>query len=569
MELRKRIRYVAVVAFAAILLLPLSVSAGGQGEGTAASEERMTITWEGRIKSGEDTTYAMDIIEEKFNVDIVPNGLGANDGREKVDLMIATGEFPDVGNYWVDRWALYDDGIIRSFTFDTIKKNMPNYTRMLNQYPIGWLINKAPDVEDSHIAIMGLAANTEVCTWSIGFRKDWADNVGFDLPKWDEVKIPMDNIGRSFWYDEDIYLDDWEHLLELFKDGDPDGNGKDDTIPWTGSGTWWMWSVLTGAFELNRRDAGNWLQDGELVDWRISRNFKDFLITAQRWWAKGLIDKEYATQDLRKAWEKTGGSHPAAMMPAQTNYASRDDDNLNRPPVNLATLDDVANGVQLVISPGPTGPRGTRGESYYRQVTSMQGYQVYIGSQVDDRKLAKIMAILDWMYYGSDEDWVTMRYGKEGVHFDWVGEPFASQAKGRQPEDIPEGYPKQGSWFTGYPPVYTKTRCIYLFHEKYYDFLTNYLWTPKGDAIAMRKYKDDIFNETNLVEVNKRVGETLQTMTDEFETRAIIGEIDIEAEWDSYVQKWLNAGGREYLEELDKAPIVEELRKGNIVYKLD
>lgn len=565
MKTTTRFRVVLLAVVVLMVGAPLTVGATGQGESAAASDEQMTITWEGRITSGEDTTYAMDLVQEKFNVVIEPNGIGANDGAEKVDLMIASGEFPDVGNYWVDRWQLYDDGIIRSFSFDTIKRWMPNYTELLNTYPIGWLINKAPDEEDAHIAVMGIAANTDVNTWSIGFRKDWADKVGFDLPNWDQA-IPLDNVGRSYWYDEHITLDEWEELLTLFKNNDPDGDGVDDTIPWTGSGTWWMWSVLTGAFDLNRRDAGNWMENGELVDWRISRNFKDFLITAQRWYGKGLIDKEYLTQDLRKAWEKTGGEHPAAMMPAQTNYASRDDDNLNRPPVNLVTVEEAQQGVNIVVSPGPTGADGQRGASAYRQLTSMYGYQVYIGSQVDDTKLIRIMQILDWMYYGTDEDWVTMRYGKEGVHYDWVGEPMASQAKKRQPEDIPDGYPQQGSWFTGYPPVYTKTRATFLFHEKYVDFLNNYLWTPKGEAIAMRKYKTDIFNETDLVEVNRRYGETLQTMTDEFETLAITGEIDVEAEWDAYVRKWMESGGEEYLEELEKAPLVEELRKGNIIY---
>jgi len=79
----------------------------------------------------------------------------------------------------------------------------------------------------------------------------------------------------------------------------------------------------------------------------------------------------------------------------------------------------------------------------------------------------------------------------------------------------------------------------------------------------MRKYTDDVLNETDAIEVNRMYGETLQTMTDKFETRVIIGEIDIDAGRDSYVQKWPAAGGKEYLAEVDKAPVLSELLRDN------
>ncbi len=567
--MRKKAILTLVTALAVLVLVPLSISAGSQGE-SAAAEETLTITWEGRISSGEESTYAMDVIQEKFNVIIEPNGLGANDGAEKVDLMIATGDFPDVGNYWVDKWDLWDDGIIRSFPYDMIRKYMPNYTKYFDEYvPLGWLLNRDPDDDSKTITILGHAPATEVCTWAIGFRKDWAEKVGWAIPAdYEATKWSTDNVERTYYYDGEITMDEWVDLLKKLKTGDPDGNGKDDTIPLTGSGTWWTWSSFTGAFELNRRDAGNWLENGKLVEWRISENFKNFLKWANMLWANGLIDKEYATQDLRKAWEKTGGNHPAAMMVAQVGYAFRDDDNLNRPPVNLATLDDVAAGAEILLSPGPTGATGHRGESVYRQVSSALGYQVYIGSQVDDNKLARIMQIIDWGFYGDDEAYITRSRGEAGVHFDWVGEPYNSQAKGRKLEDVPEGNWKTGGWFTGYPPVTPFDKFKMVYTPKYVEHL-DYLYSEKGAAIAMRTYKQDVFNETNQVAVMKQYGETLQTMSEEFETRAIIGDIDIDAEWGSYVSKWLAAGGDEYLAEVNKCPIIEELLKGNRTYSDD
>ena len=81
----------------------------------------------------------------------------------------------------------------------------------------------------------------------------------------------------------------------------------------------------------------------------------------------------------------------------------------------------------------------------------------------------------------------------------------------------------------------------------------------------MRPYKWDFFNDTNLVEVNQRVGETLGTMFNEYFLRALTGEIDVDDTWDDYVERWHENGGDDVLAELAKAPIVSELRRGNIV----
>ena len=58
-------------------------------------------------------------------------------------------------------------------------------------------------------------------------------------------------------------------------------------------------------------------------------------------------------------------------------------------------------------------------------------------------------------------------------------------------------------------------------------------------------------------------GESLDTIRDEFFFAAVTGEIDIDAEWDNYVQTWMDAGGTEYMAELEKAPIVDDIRSGN------
>jgi len=564
---KTRLCFISVLAI--LVLLPLSLSATGGGAG-AQPKDFMEITWEGRIASGEETTYAQGIIEELFNVKITPNGVAANDDTEKVKLMVSTGEFPDVGCYWLDKWELYEEGAIRSFSKKMIEENMPNYLKLLEENPIGWLLNKPQDKEDEYISINGISPNTHSNYWAISFRKDWCDNVGFDIPKWDETKKPLDNIGRSYWYNEDISLADWERMLVLFKNEDPDGDGKDDTIPWGGWGRAndnadrWMWSCLDGAHNFNM-SWSNECVDGKVYDMVICPQYRNFLRTVQRWWSKGLIDKEYLNISLAKAWEKCGGEHSVAMMPHMISYACKDDDSLNRPSSNLANMEEVAAGAEVVVMAGPTGPEGTKGAAAYRQIHSMNGYHLFIGGHVDDEKCARIMQILDWMY-GPDENWIAYFRGKEGVHFDWAGEPFQSQMIKRKAEDVPEGYPKQGNFHTGYPVVYTESHYKFMYTPKYVDHLLNFMLAPAGQKIAFRKCKADIFNQTNLAAVNIEYGETLTTIHEEYELRFIMGELDLDKDWDNYVKTWLDAGGQEMMDELQKAPLVSGLLKGKMEY---
>ena len=43
-------------------------------------------------------------------------------------------------------------------------------------------------------------------------------------------------------------------------------------------------------------------------------------------------------------------------------------------------------------------------------------------------------------------------------------------------------------------------------------------------------------------------------MAAEFFAKAVTGEIDIDAEWDDYVARWMEAGGNELMAEIAKMP---------------
>ena len=161
--------------------------------------------------------------------------------------------------------------------------------------------------------------------------------------------------------------------------------------------------------------------------------------------------------------------------------------------------------------------------------------------------------------------WVTFRNGKEGVHFDWDGEPYESFARNRAESDIPEGQGHGG--ISGYPVFYPVDRLQIIQPKPMAEFQSTYALVDGGARVyTTRSYRDDFFNETEYEDLRQRFISTLNTMWSEFFYKGITGQIDVDAEWDAYVQAWNDAGGADIVAELEKAPIVSEFRQGRRVY---
>ena len=88
----------------------------------------------------------------------------------------------------------------------------------------------------------------------------------------------------------------------------------------------------------------------------------------------------------------------------------------------------------------------------------------------------------------------------------------------------------------------------------------------EGAKAAVPQYREDILNETDYITLWSKLKGPLETMRDEFAWKAITTDMNIDAEWDAYVKKWLGAGGQEILDELAKMPLTLPIRDGNIVY---
>lgn len=556
----KKMAFTAALAAVLALAVPATLPAAGEEEAAAAGDAHMEITWLGDTP-GE--SWWIGQLEEMFNVTITLNGVARFDG-EAERIMVAAGEFPDTGApCCLNTLTLYEDQVIRSLPEEMLRAAAPDYARAMDErYPAIWTIYRTADAEDAQMAMGAIAEGSMASVFHLFTRTDWLDAVGVELPDYDATKT---HLARGIHYYENgaITLDWLEDLLVAYRDGDPDGNGQNDTIPY-GAYTQraapyssWPWGAIQGAMGVPTMNLDrNHYVDGELYIAHVSPRFKEFTELVARWWDMGLIDSEFFTIDRGASWEKAA-TGAFGVYNSNYNYVGRVP---ARPPDNMISDEDVAAGVELVMF-APTGPRGEQFAGMYG--TSYVRSQVQVmNKNLDDAKTARVMEIVNSKYRlndGTEEGidlWIQWEYnhGQEGVHWEWAGEPYGSQTRRIPADERPADAPARGGFPTNYPNYSPVESFAFTYPPQQTAWILGHLF---GDRVQSRTFATeyfDIFNQTGFREAQSRRGEALQTMTAEFFARAVTGDIDVDAEWDRYVADWMAAGGDELMAEIAKMP---------------
>ncbi len=195
--------------------------------------------------------------------------------------MMASGNYPDIiqwqhnNDYTGGVSQMYADGIIIELN-DVIDQYMPNYKKLLEDNP--HVAKTLMDDEGRYLyftVINPLNSDLEkvaVTWWGLLMRQDWLDNVGMEAP---------------------TTIDEWYDVLTAFKEGDPNGNGELDEIPFD-----------AGSAGLNLFMPAFGFQNGVYVDpetgkvayGQYGEKYKAYLETMSKWYAEGLIQNLYADE---------------------------------------------------------------------------------------------------------------------------------------------------------------------------------------------------------------------------------------------------------------------------------
>jgi hypothetical protein len=536
---------------AALLLAPMALWAEGQDEAAADVTE---MTWMSQYAD----SYAYKDMQERFGVTVTSNEIFENDG-EKRQAMLAAGEQPDFGNFWGNPVEFYQDGVTRAIPKAWIREYAPNLSQMYDNYPLAWNTWENPDNPDELLAINGISLNTDGNLMLPFFRYDNATEAGLELPGYDEGKVSLDVYGRVYYYEHDMTWDEMGDLLRGFRDVQP---GTVEIPLGACNLTHWCLNQWLGAFGI-RGDGTNREVDGQLYYFHTDPGMKEFIKAFGAWFGEGLIDRELPTLNRDKYWEKGQAGLYGVQSEPYTNagqtYA------MYRTPNNMVPDEDLGQpGAEVVGIPPIIGPGGERGGRAYSAIAGVGNYKFYASDSVSDAKLIKMLEMLDF-YMGTMEGWIIFRNGKEGVHFDWDGEPFESFARERTESELPEG--AGHGRLSVYPVFYTLDRLKIIAPRPLADFQSGYALVDGGvNVYTTRSHRADFRTETEFEDLRQRFMSTLNTMWSEFFYKGITGQIDVDAEWDAYVEAWSDAGGADIVAELAKAPIVEEFRQGRWVY---
>ncbi|WP_262679823.1 ABC transporter substrate-binding protein [Paenibacillus sp. J5C2022] len=553
-----------VTALAAVMLLSASACSDGNvtNEGGATSSptatqnteapETFEISWLGQGARGkvEDNNKVQQMIEQKFNVKLSNRKIDINN-KEQRNLMLASGEMPDI-SFMDTPVKLYNDAVTRSIPKEMIEQYAPNYAKMLDEEPTGWLVNQIEGKDGEYYALTGYKEDWDNLIWGQVYRLDWMEKLGIE-PKGELVPVgDSGGLERIFFSKEAFTLEEEQAMFERFVQDDPDGNNKMDTfgLLMNNSDASWAMNTEAGAFGFGWDY--NLEEDGQVTGYAISQSYKAFLKHMAQLYQKGLLDPEFTTLNRAKSWEKfAAGKYGAAQV--QVQAAGLMPFTFNRPPGNLVQKDPAA---KFLFTPPPIGPDGRQGSAAYRPVDGF-GYAMVVKKDVSDEKLARILQIFDYINFDK-EGLMLSQFGDEGVDYTWEGEPYQSAVVPIETAEADRE--KQGIGYYNLSIQHGNVAAYYV-NEGVTKLTELFFGSNEGRDIVYRPYRWDYFNQTKYEDLNTTYGAQLKTVTDEFLFKSITGEVDVDAAWDDYVTSWRGSGGDDMLAELEKAPKVSDLRE--------
>ncbi|MGH2557998.1 MAG: extracellular solute-binding protein [Thermomicrobiales bacterium] len=467
--------------------------------------------------------------EEKTNVhlewDIVPS----QEAQTRLNVMLASGDYPDLLMNFSPSPALQQvygaQGVFLSMN-DLIEQHGLHFKQVVEEYPRTLDVVTAAD---GGIYALPMVTDCDHCSmWhKLWIYQPWLDQLGLAMPQTTE---------------------EYAAALRAFKEQDANGNGQDDEIPLVSavqSAATSLDSFFMNAFIANPGGDADWLsvQDGAVTAVYATPQWQAGLTYLAGLYAEGLISPETFTQDqdqLRRL-----GNNPEAPIVGSVPGVS---------PAAYMDINSLEGGrwTDYVTAPPLQGPDGVRFAAYDPYNPFRLGNFI-ISSACENPELAFQWA--DGLY----EVETTMRsvFGVPGENWRWAEE-------GEVGIDGRPAIWKRLSSFAG---------------------VQNFCWRPTGptyrpnwlrlgeaidpaeadhnlEAILFRETKNNyapyqqpaemvlpplFFTEEQAQQVAE-MGTTIKDYVEQTFASAIIGQFDIDGQWEEYLATLEGMGLPQYLQ---------------------
>lgn len=307
----------------------------------------------------------------KWTVNFIPS----NDYATKYDLILASGDLPDI---------IMSEDANRPTTVQAIQNgafwNLTPYLGDFSNYP-NLANNPTPNAfkyASFEGQIYAIPRSRPQIDLGVSIRKDWLEKYNLEFP---------------------TTLDEYRDTLKVFVDNDASGTGSTiGLVGWGKVGLDCSWDVFRGAFGLYDLAYDS---DGGLIHNRVKDEMADYAAYMNELYELGLISQEFSVMKNTQAEDIIISGRAASY-----GYNIwRDYDYSQKAKVNQP---DAEFEVMLPLQ----GPKGTTN----RIEKGNYGF-FHISSKVSEEKMLRI---LDFYEYACQED-MTLKgyYGWEGVHFNY------------------------------------------------------------------------------------------------------------------------------------------------------
>jgi len=372
------------------LLLVLGLLGAGATVASAAADP-ITITYWAPLPADKvapvfTTNADMDLwkeLEARTGVHVEWLHPPVGQENENRNLMLASDQLPDViewdfSGYPGGALKAIDDGIILKLN-DLIDAHATNLTAFLENNP---MYRKDYALDDGTLyGFPFLRGHPMLLVWrGPVVRDDFLEDAGLDLP---------------------VTIDDWTEMLRAFK-------ASGVTYPFSMARLEELWGQeLAGAFESSSEFFLD--VDGKVAYGPIQPGFKDYLSTMHTWFAEGLLDPDFATQDLTTLRSKILNGEVGAFMGNMgggIGYLYNTIGKTQDPSIDFS----LAGVGHPVLEEG----KKSRFGQYDNYMTSMH---VSVSADVDEAILPRL---IEWLDYGYGYDgYILFNFGVEGKSFNW------------------------------------------------------------------------------------------------------------------------------------------------------
>lgn len=479
-----------------------------------------------------ETNSFTKLAEEKFNLDLEwqTTTFDTTSASEVRNIALASGDFPDLFLLipWVDQFSQTDllrygkQGVILPLN-DLIDNYAPNIKKVLENHPYYKSMAAAPDGN-----IYGLPQLNECFHCSYG-NKLWLNS------KWME-KLNLQTPSTP---------EELKNVLTAFKTQDPNGNGKQDEVPLSGSPGLIESSVipyLMNGFIYDDARSRLLLENGK-VDFAANKEeWKQGLAYIKSLYDEGLIDKGAFSQNT-EALQKTGNNADAQILGAATSM---------HPSIFVTESEYQKDYDAIAPLNGPNSAYAT-----YNFPSSPGGTFVLTSNASEEAQIAAIK-LVDYMFtqegqirsHFGEED-VSWRKPQEGdVAIEEGAEPILAQIPSKEGEE-----PRNDSW--GSMAQYYQPR----------DFRDG--WIQSTDIYSSAGYERRLQEATHLYEgkepsevfphwaiwIDPAVADeaamirtNIEDYIEQNSLQFITGSKDLETEWDAYVEGFEQLNLKRYLE---------------------